>query len=321
MTDLIEPLRQKLLIDSNRLAAVRWSQQETLGLHDKRVLVWFSCGAASAVVLKLLAPLNPVAVYCDTSSDEDDDNPRFMRDVEEWTGVKVLTIGSKVYKNCSEVFEARRFMSSKDGAPCTVQLKKVPRWEFQTPEDVHCFGMTLDETMPHCKRPQDDRIAKFENGNPDMHLSWPLRDAGINKELCLTLVEQAGIKLPDMYLRGYKNNNCKGCVKASSPHYWNMTRRDFPEVFENRAKQSRDIGCRLVRFKGERIFLDQLPESATEVVEEDLSCGPQCSPNISQLEINVTQADPLTKQRSRDSPGLSSIINPLGAQCTSPATL
>ena len=39
-------------------------------------------------------------------------------------------------------------------------------------------------------------------------------------------------------------------------------RRTRPEVFRQRAEQSRRLGVRLVRYRGVRIFLDELPENA-----------------------------------------------------------
>jgi hypothetical protein len=81
-----------------------------------------------------------------------------------------------------------------------------------------------------------------------------------------------------MYSLGYRNNNCIGCVKATSPAYWAKIKRDFPEVFAKRAAQSREIGCRLTRVKGKRIFLDELPEGDFgRYKTEDISCGPECA--------------------------------------------
>ena len=246
---------------------IRKSSQGAL-FKDGRLVVWFSAGAASACALKLVAHLNPMAVYCDTSKDEHKDNERFRRDVEAWTGVRVTTIASKLYASVEDVFEARSYMSGPAGAPCTVEMKKVPRFDFQRADDTHVFGMTIDE-----KR----RIARFESDNHDMNLTWPLVEAGMSKPDCLRMIEAAGIAIPAMYLLGYENNNCAGCVKATSPAYWNLVRKTHPAVFARRCEQSRRLGARLVKLKGVRIFLDELPEQAAERVAEDLSCGPQCS--------------------------------------------
>ena len=232
-----------------------------------RTLAWFSCGAASAVAAKFAGD-DSIPVYCDTSASEHPDNARFLCDVSKWLGKSVLVIHSAKYKDIDDVFERTRYMAGVKGARCTVEMKKVPRFEFQLPDDTHVFGFTADEP---------NRVRDFRMNNPDMNLSFPLMDFGITKQDCFEILAEAGIALPAMYALGYRNNNCIGCVKATSARYWNMTRRDFPDVFAKRAEQSRRLGVRLTRMKGKRIFLDELPASylGTEALE-NISCGPEC---------------------------------------------
>jgi hypothetical protein len=242
-----------------------------------RVVVWFSCGAASAVAAKLalerFSPTHEVVVaYCDTSADEHDDNARFLADVELWLGIKIQVLRSEEFRSVDDVFAKRRYMAGIKGAPCTVALKKVPRFRFQRADDIHVFGFTADEGK---------RIAEFESRNPELTCAWVLRDAGVTKQSCYWELVRAKIDLPAMYRLGYRNNNCKGCVKATSPAYWAKVRRDFPEVFADRARRSRELGARLVRLRGRRIFLDELPDgdfSRSRIIE-DISCGPECAPN------------------------------------------
>lgn len=235
-----------------------------------RVVAWFSCGAASAAAARVALEKygdRCVVVYCDTMASEHPDNARFFADVERWLGVKVIRIKDK-WNKVDEVFAARRYMSGPDGACCTVAMKKVPRFKFQNADDIHIFGMTADEQK---------RITDFESNNPDMVLEWVLRDRGMTKEDCFSLLPGAGIALPAMYGLGYRNNNCIGCVKATSRAYWTKVRHDFPDVFAERAKQSREIGCRLTRVKGERVFLDELPAGVWKRgKQENISCGPEC---------------------------------------------
>ncbi len=238
-------------------------------LNPKRRVVWFSCGAASAVAAKVVLASDPeaVVVYCDTSANEHPDNTRFFRDVEKWIGKEIKVIRSEKYSSVEEVFERRKYMSGPKGAICTTELKKVPRFAFQSPEDTHIFGFTADEGK---------RVRDFASRNPELNLEWPLVDAKITKDDCYRMIREAGIVLPAMYGLGFKNNNCLGCVKATSPVYWNRVRMIFPKVFKLRAEQSRSLGCKLVRYKGERIFLDQLPADEMKGEEENISCGPEC---------------------------------------------
>ena len=69
---------------------------------------------------------------------------------------------------------------------------------------------------------------------------FPLLEHGISKEEAHQILKASGIKRPVMYDLGYQNNNCVGCVKGGMA-YWNKIRKDFPEVFEARAKLERDI--------------------------------------------------------------------------------
>ena len=236
-----------------------------------RVVVWFSCGASSAVAAKLAIDKygeRCQLVYCDTLAEEHPDNIRFMSDIEQWLNKKVKIIKSKKYKSLSEVFEKTRFMANIMGARCTTELKKIPRFEFQSSDDVHIFGFTLEEHR---------RIERFEENNPELITDWILLDKGYSREDCYAALEKAGIDLPVMYKLGYNNNNCIGCVKATSARYWNKIRRDFPEYFELRCKQSREYGFKLTRYKGKRIFLDELPSNYfPKEPRQKISCGPDC---------------------------------------------
>lgn len=240
---------------------------------NNRMLVWFSCGAASAVAAKLTLFKYPSAeiVCCDTRVNEHQDNYRFSVDCEKWFGKPIIFIKSEKYSTIDEVFEQTRYMSGVGGARCTTELKKRPRQNYETPYDVHVFGYTSDEKT---------RIKDFENRNPELNLYWPLQELSVNKKACYLIVKAAGIDLPKMYKYGFKNNNCMGCVKASSPRYWALVREVDPETFERRCRQSRELGVKLVEIKHHvRIFLDELPlgDFGGMPVDENVSCGPECA--------------------------------------------
>ena len=238
---------------------------------DERIIVWFSCGAASAFLAKIMVPYGAEVVHCDATRDEHPDNLRFYNDVQDWIGQEIKSVRNMNYPGgIDEVFANTKYMAGIAGARCTVELKKGPRIDYQQPTDIHCFGYTSDEVK---------RAKRMEDNNPELRLMWPLIDKGVTKEDCLLMLKRAGIELPTMYKLGFKNNNCLGCVKATSPKYWNQIRRHFPAAFKERAERSRELGVRLTRYKGERIFLDELPPDSQEDFFEDLSCGPQCIPN------------------------------------------
>lgn len=251
--------------------------------HPERVLVWFSCGAASAVAAKKSLELyghthEVLIVNCDTRNSEHPDNYRYSADCEKWFGQTVLFIRNNQYEDVDDVFDQTRYMSGVRGARCTAMLKKVPRLHFSRPTDWHVFGYTADGR-------ERKRLKDFRERNPALRVLDPLGDLGLTKFKCHLMLSQAGIRQAAMYALGFNNNNCPGCVKASSPWYWAMVRKHFPEVFKRRCEQSRELGVRLVEIHHhERIFLDELPPGEPERFKnrrskkEDLSCGPECGP-------------------------------------------
>jgi hypothetical protein len=228
-----------------------------------RTVCWFSCGAASAVATKLMlnegAPV--VIVYCERGA-EHPDNERFMADCERWFGQKVERIKSPHFADTWAVWEKRRYLSGFNGAPCTGELKVVPRLDWQLPSDLNVWGYTADKL-------DAKRAVRMLKEYPAMRQRSPLVEARLTKANVLALIQGAGIALPVMYGLGFHNNNCIPCVKATSPAYWALVRQHFPAQFERMAKLSRELGARLTiigREKGEdgkvknvRAFIDEIP--------------------------------------------------------------
>lgn len=235
------------------------------------IAVWFSCGAASAAALKLTIEkygADAVRAVNQPIAEEHPDNRRFLADVADWCGIEIEQYTASKYPDgsCKTVWDNRKAMSFPKGAPCTVHLKKEARqeWENLHRPDWHVLGFTVEERSRH------KRFAETERDN----VLPILIDAHMTKADCGDLIRSAGIDLPAIYNHGFPNANCIGCVKATSPTYWNLVRREFPEVFEDRADQSRRLGARLARVKGERIFLDELDADA---VGDPLWQMPACS--------------------------------------------
>ena len=239
-----------------------------------KIAVWFSCGAASAAALKLTVDkYGAESVYAVNNPvmEEHHDNKRFAEDVAKWVNIDIQYAVNSKYPLASvvDVFDRRKGMAFPHGAPCTVELKKRARqeWEESHPVDWHVLGFTVDERNRH------DRFVMTERDN----VLPILIDANMTKNDCADMIRAAGIKLPEIYGRGFPNANCIGCVKATSPTYWNLVRREFPEVFDQRAEQSRRLGARLVRVKNERIFLDELdPKAKGRPLKTMPDCGLFC---------------------------------------------
>ena len=223
------------------------------GASPSRTLIWFSCGAASAIAARLTLRDQPDAlpVYCATGA-EHEDNVRFMADCVRWWNAPVTTIRSDEYADTWDVWERTGWLAGIRGARCTGELKFAPRLAFQRPDDVHVFGYTAD-------KPDVTRAENLRANYPELTIRTPLIDVGLTKANVLALIEDAGIELPVMYRLGFQNNNCIPGVKATSPSYWALVRRHFPAEFERMAALSRKLGVRLSRIRGERVFIDEIP--------------------------------------------------------------
>ncbi len=220
-----------------------------------RILIWWSTGAASAVMAQLMLWRDPAAIIvrCETSN-EDPDNYRFEADIMRLFNRTMTLLKSDEYENVWDVWQKRRYMSGVAGAPCTAAMKIAPRLAFQRPDDIHVFGYTADAE-------DVDRFERLKANYPELTVRVPLIDQGVTKAGCLAIVERWGVPLPRSYAMGFPNANClqTGCVKATSPDYWSLYRFHFPENFARTAAYSREIGCRLTRINDVRIFIDEIP--------------------------------------------------------------
>lgn len=195
---------------------------------SKRVVSWYSYGAASTVATKLMLNIRPDAVIvCQHIESEHPDNARYLKDCEEWFGKKVIIQTHPEFKTHWDVIKKRRYISGVAGAPCTGELKRKLAESFVDHfNDIEVFGYTAEE---------QGRVDLFKKNNPERMIYPILIEKGLVKQDCLALIKNAGIELPEMYKLGYKNNNCIGCVKGQMG-YWNKIRVDFPDVFERMSR-------------------------------------------------------------------------------------
>jgi 3'-phosphoadenosine 5'-phosphosulfate sulfotransferase (PAPS reductase)/FAD synthetase len=220
-----------------------------------RTIAWWSTGAASAVMAHMALQDTPEAIIarCETNN-EDPDNYRFEADVMRRLNRSVTLLKSENYESVPDVWRGERYMAGNEGAPCTREMKIMPRLAFQRPTDIHVFGYTADAR-------DAERFKTLQNNYPELIVKAPLIERGVTKAATLALVERWGIELPRSYAMGFPNANClqTGCVKATSPDYWSLYRQQFPDNFARTAAYAREIGARLTRIKGERIFIDEIP--------------------------------------------------------------
>lgn len=238
-----------------------------------RIAAFFSCGEPSAVMVRVLqAELrhtsDTLAIVRCVVDNEHEDNDRFAADCEQWFGTPITNIRSTDYTDAWDVWERRRYLNGHAGAPCTLELKKRPRqdWERDWRPDVQAYGYTVGEQR---------RADAFRVQNPEIRLDTPLIRAGLDASDCAAIVERAGIERPAMYRLGFSHNNCRTCVKARAPGYWAKVRAHFPADFARMARLSRELGWTPCRGGDDTpIWLDEL---SPDVPLVDDSAGIDCS--------------------------------------------
>jgi 3'-phosphoadenosine 5'-phosphosulfate sulfotransferase (PAPS reductase)/FAD synthetase len=251
-----------------------------LAVTAPRVVCQFSCGAASAVATKLaLAQHADRCIVVNAYIEEEHpDNRRFAADCERWFGVPIVNLRDTKYgASAIKVFETVGYIKGQHGAACTTRIKRGLLRTFEQPGDVLVLGYTAEEQGRY-----DDWLANW----PDRRIIAPLIERGLTKEDCKAMVQRAGIKLPEMYLLGYDNANCIGCVKGGLG-YFRAVREDFPAQFERLAQAEDKVsalhgeGAYILRHRsgplaGKRFPLRELPAGKAHRGEPLPSCGLFC---------------------------------------------
>ena len=206
---------------------------------------WFSCGVSSFVACYLARDIDKI-IYTHIP-DQHPDSLRFLHDCEKLLGREIEILQSTEYKGVDDVISKKKCVNTPYGAPCTRYLKRQVRKEW---EKKHCehhtyvWGYDINEK---------NRVYRVLEAMTDFDHEFPLIEHGLSKAECHGIADNLGLRRPIMYDMGYPNNNCIGCVKGGMG-YWNKIRVDFPEVFERRAKQEREIGCSCIN----GVYLDEL---------------------------------------------------------------
>jgi hypothetical protein len=189
-----------------------------------RAVGHFSCGAASAVAIKLaLAEYGPnMVIYNAFIVEEHEDNRRFLRDCEKWFKHPITVIQDRRFgASVREVWRRERYIKGAHGAPCSRALKRNILGGVMRPDDINILGYTAEE---------QDRFDSFLDANNGVKARAILIERNLTKKDCLAMISRAGIELPHMYRIGFTNANCIGCCKGGQ-NYWQKVRKHFPEDF------------------------------------------------------------------------------------------
>ena len=240
-----------------------------------RIVVHFSCGAASAVAAKLAIAeygAERVAIYNAFVAEEHPDNRRFLKDCAKWFGQPIYTLTNHKYDGSAyRVWLKNRYIAGRFGAPCSRALKREVLDSIYQAGDIDVIGYTVEER---------ERADRWLDANPHRMAKWILIERELGKADCLAMVDRAGIQLPAMYRLGYKNANCIGCPKGGAG-YWNKIRIDFPEQFEAMAdlQDALGPGAKFLRDRrtGQRVSLRELDPTHGNMSEEPaVECGLFC---------------------------------------------
>lgn len=242
----------------------------------KYKVCWISAGISSFIAGYLAGDVDEW-IYIDIS-DQHPDSLRFICDVEKIIKKKITILKSQEFDSVEEVIKKYKYVNSPYGAPCTGMLKKAVRkkWENEhlNYQLTYVWGMDMEE-----KKRAESIVKNF----PEFKHEFPLIDRHLSKQDAHALAERIGIRRPIMYDMGYHNNNCIGCLKGGKG-YWNKIRKDFPTVFQSRARLEREIGHSCIN----GTFLDELDPDAGRMEKEIMQdCGIMCYLVLNEEDNNV----------------------------------
>lgn len=242
----------------------------------KYKVCWISAGISSFIAGYLAGDVDEW-IYIDIS-DQHPDSLRFICDVEKIIKKKITILKSQEFDSVEEVIKKYKYVNSPYGAPCTGMLKKAVRkkWENEhlNYQLTYVWGMDMEE-----KKRAESIVKNF----PEFEHEFPLIDRHLSKQDAHALAERIGIRRPIMYDMGYHNNNCIGCLKGGKG-YWNKIRKDFPTVFQSRARLEREIGHSCIN----GTFLDELDPDTGRMEKEIMQdCGIMCYLVLNEEDNNV----------------------------------
>ena len=212
-------------------------------------------------------------IYIDIA-DQHPDSMRFIKDCEKAIEKKITVLRSTEYRIVEDCIRTAGFIGNyRTGInPCTNWLKKRIRKEWESRhtdcEITYVWGFDLDE---------QSRADRMIESMSQFNHEFPLIDKKLTKEEVHGLFERTfDFARPKMYELGYSNNNCIGCVKGGMG-YWNRIRKDFPGVFESRAKLERLVGQSMLKDKNGPVYLDELDPNRGDMNTEIMpDCGIMC---------------------------------------------
>lgn len=236
----------------------------------KLTVAWLSAGVSSFIAAYLIRNEIDGFYYIDID-DQHPDSMRFIKDCEKFLGKPITILKSTLGSVENACLAGACIHMQRTGfAPCTKLLKqRVRKEQF---EELHKNDEITYVWGFDCSKHERGRAERVAEAMPQYEHRFPLMERSLTKQDAHAILNKLGISRPYMYDLGYQNNNCIGCVKGGMG-YWNKIRKDFPEVFEARAKLERKLNSKCLK----ECFLDELPpdrgDAGSEIMED---CGIFC---------------------------------------------
>lgn len=157
-------------------------------------------------------------VFCDTQK-ELPETYEFLARLEAELGSKIIHLNAKAgFDHWHKVFGG--YLPSPQNRWCTKMLKLKP-FESHVGDDnvVSYVGLRADE----------DRIG-YISRKPNIKTRYPLKEAGIDYDGVIRILEDSGLGLPTFMKWGRTNSGCTFCF-YQTPYEWAKLFETYPEYF------------------------------------------------------------------------------------------
>jgi hypothetical protein len=158
-------------------------------------------------------------VFCDTQK-ELPETYEYLARLEAELGSKIIRLNAKAgFDHWHKVFGG--YLPSPQNRWCTKMLKLKP-FEAHVGHDnvVSYVGLRADE----------DRVG-YISKKPNIKTRYPLKEAGIDYDGVIQILEDSGLGLPTFMKWGRTNSGCTFCF-FQTPYEWAKLLETYPEYFK-----------------------------------------------------------------------------------------
>ena len=158
-------------------------------------------------------------VFCDTQK-ELPETYEYLARLEAELGSKIIRLNAKAgFDHWHKVFNG--YLPSPQNRWCTKLLKLKPFETYVGDDNVVSYvGLRADE----------DRIG-YISRKPNIKTRYPLKEAGIDYDGVIQILENSGLGLPTFMKWGRTNSGCTFCF-FQTPFEWVKLLENYPKYFE-----------------------------------------------------------------------------------------